>query len=182
MQVDDQSMVRLCADDQAVMHNGTTNRINNYLIGPLPLSDATVISPMTEMYHHPGIPLNARSTFNWTQLQIHVTRIIGPLEPIFIDLFNGSFTNGTLLPAGVGPMSYDGEWRRTWIQLRRNVPGAWLVPVDFYVYVGHSRFGQWLMTGRHVGYRPLAIPCNPLLSQRSDVSLFRKSDRRVGKG
>ena len=124
------------ADAQAVMHNGTTNRIGNFLIGPLPLSEKTTISPLTDIYHNPDIPLNARSTFNWTQLHVQVSRIIDPLEPIFIDLFNGSFTNGTLVPAGVGPMSYDGEWRRSWIQLRRNVPGAWLVPVDFYVYVG----------------------------------------------
>jgi primary-amine oxidase len=58
-----------------------------------------------------------------------------PLDAVTIDLFNGSVLAGTLAAADEAPMSYDGKWRRSWIQLRRAAPGSWLLGVDFYIYV-----------------------------------------------
>jgi primary-amine oxidase len=61
--------------------------------------------------------------------------MMGPLEEVTKDLFNGSVVEGSLSAAGEAPMSYNGKWRRSWIQLRRAGPGSWLLGVDFYIYV-----------------------------------------------
>ncbi|WVW86168.1 hypothetical protein I302_108209 [Kwoniella bestiolae CBS 10118] len=119
----------------AVIHNGTSESITDHLIGPLPLSINTTLRPLHEIYHNHPIPLNARSTFNWAALADMTRLLFGPFEEIHRDLFNGTVEDGTLDVAGTAPMSYDGEWRRSWVQLRRAGPGAWLKGLDFYCYV-----------------------------------------------
>lgn len=65
-------------------------------------------------------------------------KLMEPLNEATLDLFNGTVSDKTLIAAGQGPMSYDGTWRRSWLQLRRNVPGSWLHGLDFYVYVSSA--------------------------------------------
>ena len=117
----------------AVINHGPAEVIQDYLVGPLPPSPETRMTNIT--YHNGPIPLNARNTFNWTLLADYAGRMLYPLEPVFADLFGATLTNGTLMPAGAGPMSYDGAWRRTWVQMRHHVPGSWLHGLDFYIYV-----------------------------------------------
>lgn len=113
----------------------------DYLIGPLPISHQTSIRPLSEHYHNP-VPLNARSTFNWTVIAQFASKLLEPLNEATLDLFNGSVSENTLIAAGQGPMSYDGSWRRSWLQLRRNVPGSWLHGLDFYLYVSNPRVNR----------------------------------------
>ncbi|ORY25514.1 copper amine oxidase [Naematelia encephala] len=61
--------------------------------------------------------------------------MIQPIDEVIRDLFNGSVLDGTLAAAGEAPMSYDGTWRRSWLQLRRNTAGSWLQALDWYMYV-----------------------------------------------
>jgi primary-amine oxidase len=121
-------------DVKAIVNSGTNGTISDYLIGPLPISSKTSFRPLSEIYHNP-IPLNARATFNWTVLGMYVKEHVGPMDIVLADLFGGSVMNETILPAGVAPMSYDGTWRRTWLQLRRMMPGNWIRPLDFFIYV-----------------------------------------------
>ena len=106
----------------------------DYLVGPLPISSETTLRPLSENYHNP-IPLNAHVLLNWTMLGEYFARIVGPVDPVMKDLYNGSLLDGSLHFAGVAPTSYDGTWRRTWGQIRRSVPGSWLQPLDMYFYV-----------------------------------------------
>lgn len=114
-------------------------RISDYLIGPLPLSNATKLRPITEIYHAP-IPLNARTTFNYAILAEAIGRLVSPLDDILHDLFNISTADRTLTLSAVMPLSYDGSWRRAWAQLKRERPGHWLHAVDFHFLVGFSRW------------------------------------------
>ncbi|KAK4686906.1 hypothetical protein P7C73_g3209, partial [Tremellales sp. Uapishka_1] len=121
----------------AVIHHGVQELIADYLVGPLPISELTTIRPIKENYHN-DVPLNARCTFNWAVIGQFMKQVFEPMDDITRDLFNGSVFDNTLVGAGTAPMSYDGSWRRSWLQLRRNVPGSWLHGVDFYVYVDFS--------------------------------------------
>lgn len=53
-------------------------------------------------------------------------------------MFNGSISDGTLAAASHAPVSYDGSWRRVWLQLRRSGPGSFLLALDFFVRVGDA--------------------------------------------
>jgi primary-amine oxidase len=117
-----------------VVDRGADDVIVDYLIGPLPLSKDTTVRPLTEIYHQPSIPLNARSTFNWTNLGRYMAFALEPLNEVTLDLYGGVVGDKVLAVAGTGPMSYDGTWRRSWLQLRWDKPGGWLRPIDFYVY------------------------------------------------
>lgn len=103
----------------------------DYLVGPLPLSRKTTIREHTEIYHAP-VPLNARSTFNIPVLIEVVMRIMSPLDDITKDLFNVTVADRTLTISAEMPLSYDGSWRRTWVQVKRNLPGKWIRPCDMY--------------------------------------------------
>ena len=117
-----------------MIHHGPAEVVKDYLIGPLPISESTIIRPLAEIYHNP-VPLNARSVFNWTTIRQSTGHLMAPFDDIIRDLFNGSVLDGTLVPAGTAPMSYDGSWARAWLQLRRNTPGNWLNNVDFFMRV-----------------------------------------------
>lgn len=57
------------------------------------------------------------------------------------DLFDGvalGLPNDTLVAAASGPLSFDGSFRRSWVSWRKNVPGPWLHPVNFFQYVDFS--------------------------------------------
>lgn len=115
---------------RAIINHGVTERVVDYLVGPLPLSSKTTIRPLTEIYHAP-VPLNARTTFNYGVLVEMIGRLLMPFDDIVKDLFNVSVADQSLGVSAVMPLSYDGSWRRAWAQLKRSVPGAWLHPLDF---------------------------------------------------
>ena len=124
---------------QAVINRGSEEVIMDYLIGPLPLSPATTIRPLTEIYHNP-MPLNARSNFNWTRIRNDIGHLTEPIDEVLRDLFNGSVKDGSLSAAGHAPSSYDGTWRRMWLQLRRTRPGSFLQGLDFHIRVSETEF------------------------------------------
>ncbi|KAL7423655.1 hypothetical protein Q5752_001236 [Cryptotrichosporon argae] len=115
----------------AIINHGPADVIVDYLVGPLPISNETTLRPLSENYHN-RIPLNARTTFNYVLLSELLLELLAPLDPVTSDLFNVSVSDGTVTAAGQAPMSYDGTWRRTWVQLKRDTPGAWLHAFDMY--------------------------------------------------
>ncbi|WWC69058.1 uncharacterized protein I206_102994 [Kwoniella pini CBS 10737] len=122
----------------AIVNHGSSERIVDYLIGPLPISDDTQISPLTDIYHEPVIPYNAHGFGpNSTTLGNLIASTFAPLADLTMDLFGGvakGLANDTLIGAGTAPLSYDGSWRRMWVGLKLNVPGHYLFPIDLYTY------------------------------------------------
>lgn len=63
------------------------------------------------------------------------------LEKVTESLFDGvmrGLPNDTLTVAGSGPWSFDGSFRRLWLQWKRNGPGSWLNPLPLFQYVDTS--------------------------------------------
>ncbi|PSR74267.1 hypothetical protein PHLCEN_2v10011 [Hermanssonia centrifuga] len=115
--------------------------IKDYLVGPLPLGDETSMRELTEIYHRNEIPYNARSFVIPSELTPLLVKIMPPLAEVTKDLFGGvamGLPNDTLVAGASGPLSFDGSFRRTWISWRRNLPGPWLHPVNFFQYVDFS--------------------------------------------
>jgi primary-amine oxidase len=82
----------------------------------------------------------ARSLFGTDNREVgaFVGGIMSPLAHITRDLFGGEMhgrMNDTLITIAAAPLSYDGEWRRAWHSFRLNVPGSFLHPIDFYLYI-----------------------------------------------
>ena len=46
--------------------------------------------------------------------------------------------NDTMVGGAVAPFSFDGSFRRGWVNWRKNLPGPWLHPVNFFQYVDFS--------------------------------------------
>ncbi|KAG9317752.1 copper amine oxidase [Chiua virens] len=129
---------------RVVIHHGAARIpvVQNYLVGPLPIGPHTTLSPLTDIYQVDPIPYNARSwdTRDWESPEIY-SNIAAPLAEAFKELFDGQaagLPNDTLVAAGAGPFSFDGSFRRMWIGWRRNVPGPFLHPLNFYQYVDVS--------------------------------------------
>ncbi|OCH86254.1 amine oxidase catalytic domain-containing protein [Obba rivulosa] len=129
---------------RVTLHLGAEDEpvVRDYLVGPLPVNEDTSIRPLTEIYHIPEIPYNARGyTVPFAELSPLLLRVMAPLAEATQELFDGvalGRPNDTLVAAAIGPYSFDGAWRRAWIPLRRNVPGQWLHPVGFFLYVDFS--------------------------------------------
>ncbi|KAJ9102657.1 hypothetical protein QFC19_004766 [Naganishia cerealis] len=107
--------------------------IRDYLVGPLPLSNATILRRLTEIYTHPDIPYNARlfARQDMVEFGSFLKATLSTMEPLLKDLFGTS----DLVMGGQAPMSYDGSWRRCWSPLRFNVPGIYLHPIDLQFYI-----------------------------------------------
>ncbi|KAJ4487712.1 copper amine oxidase [Lentinula aciculospora] len=123
-----------------VIHHGGSEvpTIKNYIVGPLPIDEQTTMRPLTEIYHENDIPYNVRGFVNMGELR-DVFKFISPdLSDALEDLF-GATTRGedndTLVASAGGPFSFDGSTRKTWFSLRRNLPGPWLLPVNFWQYI-----------------------------------------------
>ncbi|KAI0689816.1 amine oxidase catalytic domain-containing protein [Cytidiella melzeri] len=117
--------------------------IKDYLVGPLPIGDETVMKELTEIYHRDDIPFNARG-FGATPF-FELPYLLGTFMPriadVTQDLFGGvalGLENDTLIAGASGPFSFDGTFRRTWVTWRRNVAGPWLHPVNFFQYIDIS--------------------------------------------
>ncbi|KAJ7111935.1 amine oxidase catalytic domain-containing protein [Mycena epipterygia] len=129
--------------------------ISQYLLGPLPspisaltLSAAPLeLRPLKHIYTSPDVPYTARL---WAQNGTHTLKfflsIMAPLRNATQDLLGGVVLGETPLPPGLGlepdlvfggstPFSYDGSFRRMWLQLKKNTPGSYLKALDMYFYV-----------------------------------------------
>ncbi|EIN14536.1 amine oxidase catalytic domain-containing protein [Punctularia strigosozonata HHB-11173 SS5] len=128
---------------RVTIHHGSAAEpyIQDYRVGPLPCTGETKIEPLTEIYHRNPIPYHARGFLDPRELAPLARKIIAPLAEVTQDLFGGvalGFENDTLVTGASGPWSFDGSFRRFWISWRRNVPGPWLHPVNFFQYVDVS--------------------------------------------
>ncbi|KAJ7472719.1 amine oxidase catalytic domain-containing protein [Mycena latifolia] len=131
--------------------------ISQYLLGPLPdtistlsLSAASLeLQPLKHIYTNPDVPYTARL---WPQNGTHFERfmltLMAPLHNATQDLLGGVVGGwgggGTprlppeeaqLVFGGSTPFSYDGAFRRMWVQLKQNTPGSYLKALDMYFYV-----------------------------------------------
>ncbi|KAJ3861776.1 amine oxidase catalytic domain-containing protein [Lentinula novae-zelandiae] len=126
-----------------VIHHGGSDApiIKNYLVGPLPVSEQMSMRLLSEIYHESEIPFNARGFVNIEELR-DVFKFISPeLSEALDDLFGATARgndNDTLVASAGGPFSFDGSTRKTWFSLRRNLPGPWLLPINFWQYIDVS--------------------------------------------
>lgn len=82
----------------AVIHHGSSLKpyIQDYKIGPLPISSATTLSPLRDIFHVPEIPFNARGfSGQMGEFREFVREMMAPLEEACLDLF-GAVSRGHL--------------------------------------------------------------------------------------
>ncbi|KAJ3833550.1 copper amine oxidase [Lentinula raphanica] len=120
-----------------IIHHGGLRdpTIMNYIVGPLPIDEGTTMRPLTEIYHESEIPFNARGFVNIEELHGLFKFLSPELSDALEDLFGVTVRgndNDTLIASSNGPLSFDGTTRKTWLSLRRNLPGPWLLPVNFW--------------------------------------------------
>lgn len=134
---------------KVVINHGAGNppSIGEYILGPLPtpLSSITlesanpVLERSNKIYHRADIPYTARMyPSNFSLHSEFIAKLLGPIEDAIEDLLGGkvipenSSVEADLLVGLTTPLSYDGSWRRGWLQLRKNGPGSFLKPLDVY--------------------------------------------------
>ncbi|KAE9393097.1 amine oxidase catalytic domain-containing protein [Gymnopus androsaceus JB14] len=108
--------------------------IRDYLVGPLPVGNDTTMKPL-DIYHSHDIPFNARGYVNPNESQSIWSFITPELSDAMQDLFGATArgdANDTLVTGASGPFSFDGKRRRMWFLWRKNVPGPYLHPVNFF--------------------------------------------------
>ncbi|KAF6751012.1 amine oxidase catalytic domain-containing protein [Ephemerocybe angulata] len=114
----------------------------DYVVGPLPTSSKTKLRRLTEIYHRPEIPFNARGISDLVALEEAIGKAIAPMSEAIDDLFGGTITgnplNDSYVAGASGPWGYDGAFRRIWISWKYNAPGSWILPVNFYQYYDFS--------------------------------------------
>ncbi|TFK81174.1 amine oxidase catalytic domain-containing protein [Polyporus arcularius HHB13444] len=123
-----------------IIHHGAAAEpfVQDYLIGPVPVSSKTSMRKLTEIYHRDPIPYNSRGFTHITELSPLLLKVMPALAEATEELFGGSVSglpNDTLVAGMSGPFSFDGSFRRSWVSWRRNIPGPWLHPVNFFQYV-----------------------------------------------
>ncbi|KAI0646161.1 amine oxidase catalytic domain-containing protein [Trametes meyenii] len=125
---------------RVTIHHGAASEpyVMDHLVGPLPVGPKTRIRKLTEIYHRDSIPYNARGFTSGSELTPLLVDYMPKLADATEDLFGGSargLPNDTLVAGVMAPLSFDGSFRRGWISWRRNTPGPWLHPVNFFQYV-----------------------------------------------
>ncbi|KDQ64574.1 hypothetical protein JAAARDRAFT_28216 [Jaapia argillacea MUCL 33604] len=126
---------------RVTVHYGSVPVIKDYLVGPLPISSKTSLEELKDIYHRDEIPYHARGFVRGTEL----TPLAGKYMPLLAEatqeLFGGvalGLPNDTLIAGASAPFSFDGSFRRLWVSWRRNIPGPWLHPINFFHYVDVS--------------------------------------------
>jgi primary-amine oxidase len=143
---------------RVTIHHGAALEpvIRDYLVGPLPVNRDTEMRHLTEIYHTETLPYNARGydALDWNVPEIY-TKIAAPLTEAYKashsnSLFRrvllvlapqellGGLPNDTLVAGGAGPFSFDGSFRRFWLNWQRDTPGFWLHPLNLWQYVDVS--------------------------------------------
>ncbi|KAJ7741169.1 amine oxidase catalytic domain-containing protein [Mycena maculata] len=129
-----------------VLGGASPPALSQYLLGPLPktisalsLSAAALeLRPLKHIYNSPEIPYTARLyAENSTYFEKFLSDVIVPLQNATQDLFGGVVLGerGHLGLSASTPFSYDGSFRRMWVQLKQNTPGSYLKALDMYLYV-----------------------------------------------
>ena len=140
-----------------VIHHGAASEpyVQDYLVGPIPVSEKTTMRKLTEVYHRDPIPYSARGFTTLNEFAPLLLRIMQPLAGAtevcialrivcvlltckWQDLFGGvvrGLPNDTIVGGMSAPFSFDGSFRRGWISWRRNVAGTWLHPINFFMYI-----------------------------------------------
>ncbi|EJD41689.1 amine oxidase catalytic domain-containing protein [Auricularia subglabra TFB-10046 SS5] len=125
--------------------------VESVRIGPLPVSNATRMSPLTDIYHRPVVPHNARMLTVQDSLFLMFPELTKGLEKVTESIFGGAIRglpNDTITVVGSGPWPFDGSWRRAWLQWKRTGPGSWLNPLPLFQYIDVSGTDvtQWKTT------------------------------------
>ncbi|KAB5594148.1 Primary-amine oxidase [Ceratobasidium theobromae] len=127
-------------------------RVQEYMVGPLPISAKTTYSPLSYVYQNStaginasgAFPFNARYTASVESAKIDdfIISFMEPLAAITEDLIGGSYTgSGTdkIAYSWQGPNSLDGGWRRYWVFFVAAGNGAiYLGPTGFFVNIDTS--------------------------------------------
>ncbi|KAF4575382.1 hypothetical protein EYR36_006741 [Pleurotus pulmonarius] len=115
--------------------------IKDYIVGPLPVSERTTLEERRGIYHRDDIPYNARGFNLGPELARLLGQIMPPLSEAMQALLGGvarGLPNDTLVAGASAPWGIDGSFRRAWISWKRNIPGAWINPLNLYMYVDMS--------------------------------------------
>ncbi|KAF8600307.1 amine oxidase catalytic domain-containing protein [Ceratobasidium sp. AG-I] len=134
---------------RVILYSGglSTPLIQEYMVGPLPISSNTTHTPFSYVYQNStggvggsGVfPFNARSA---DSIEEFVQSFMTPLENITKDLIGGSYTGSKddqLSYSWQGPNSYDGNWRRSWVFFVGAGNGArYLAPTGLFAYIDIS--------------------------------------------
>ncbi|KAK0207087.1 copper amine oxidase [Desarmillaria ectypa] len=126
---------------RVTIHHGVEPVIRDYLIGPLPIGPETTMEPLTDIYHLEDIPFHAGGYAIGFELSLVVSQIAPDFGDALFELFGGvarGYENDTLIVGASGPFSFDGSFRRLWLNWKLNTPGPWLHPVNFFQYVDIS--------------------------------------------
>lgn len=126
---------------RVTIHYGVEPVIRDYLVGPLPVGPGTTMKQLTEIYHREDIPFHAGGYATGSELSLVVSQIAPSFEDALWELFRGvarGYKNDTLVVGASAPFSFDGSFRRVWLNWKLNTPGPWLHPVNFFQYVDIS--------------------------------------------
>ncbi|KAJ7081806.1 amine oxidase catalytic domain-containing protein [Mycena belliarum] len=170
--------------------------IRQYLLGPLPDTISTLslaaapleLQPLKHIYTNPDVPYNARL---WPQNNTHfekfMLKLMAPLHNATQDLLGGTVetpaslhlamdNNADFVFAGTTPVSYDGTFRRMWVQLKKNTAGSYLKALDMYFYVEISSMdpNEWHLI-RMVYNRQMFSTVDDFLDAYTNGSLKRST-------
>jgi len=111
--------------------------IRDYLVGPLPTNEKTRLRPLEDIYHN-EIKFNARgvNVKDWN-LGNFIKKVTEPIKEAMQVLLGGTPNDG-IVPAGSGPFSFDGSFRRMWMGWKRDTSGFFMHPLNFFQYVDFS--------------------------------------------
>ncbi|KAK0447703.1 copper amine oxidase [Armillaria borealis] len=126
---------------RVTIHHGVEPVIKDYLVGPLPMGPETTMKPLTDIYHREDIPFHAGGYATGSELSLVVSKIAPDFGDALFELFGGvarGYENDTLIVGASAPFSFDGSFRRVWLNWKLNTPGPWLHPVNFFQYVDIS--------------------------------------------
>ncbi|KAJ6561792.1 amine oxidase catalytic domain-containing protein [Mycena capillaripes] len=173
--------------------------IGQYLLGPLPnpisklslSASPLALTPLKHIFTSPEVPYTARLyTMNATYTEKFFLKLITPLHNATQDLLGGVVRGrregSPLEVPGVGesnlifgastPFSYDGSFRRMWLQLKKNTPGSFLKALDMYFYVDFTSMdpAEWYLI-RMVYNRQVFATTEEFLEAYSNGTLKRSS-------
>ncbi|PBK93948.1 amine oxidase catalytic domain-containing protein [Armillaria gallica] len=126
---------------RVTIHHGVEPVIKDYLVGPLPIGPETTMKPLANIYHREDIPFHAGGYATGSELSLVVSKIAPDFGEALFELFGGvarGYENDTLIVGASAPFSFDGSFRRVWLNWKLNTPGPWLHPLNFFQYVDIS--------------------------------------------
>ncbi|KAF8187204.1 copper amine oxidase [Pholiota molesta] len=168
---------------RVTIHHGGRKEpvVKDYLVGPLPISRATRMRELTEIYHTQNIPFNARGVAQLEELSIVLAKLMEPMADVLQELFGATargLANDTLVAGMSGPFSFDGSFRRLWMTWRRNYAGSYLLPVNFYQYLDVSGTdpSQWKIL-KHIYHGQVFDTADAFLAAFHNGTLVRHPEQ-----